>query len=366
MAVLVSAAVPSPASAATTTPVAVAFLGSDGNLWYYIDSDLTTPAAATTGVHNSGLPMSTNSRPAITFDQNGVLIVAYVNTGGYLCVYTPLGGLLYPASVTSLCTGLGVQSRTSPSIAPDDIVAFEAAQTDHLWYYTIALGGVDTGLGMEQYSAGPSISQDGNQIAFEANTDTLYEYNIHTNQHINTGLYMNIQSSPSIGNNFSSSVSPWDWAAYDADNCNLKYWDGVQGHDSGLGMTCNTSPSLDPFSTSDLIAFEANPYANRDLFVYDAFTNTHTDVGLYMANFSSPSLTPLIDQQNATIIGYQVWYTDGFDGLFYYNQLAAPPARGGSGPPPGTDGVRPNLASFGPAATFLVRCAVCLPDPSIG
>jgi hypothetical protein len=357
VAVALAAAVPGVANAATNTPLVVAYQGQNGHLWYYVDSDSTDPYAST-GAHDSGLGMSNNSSAAITFDNGGALVIAFRANTGLLCIYTPLGGLFSSSENSHLCTGLGVAAGTSPSIAPNDIVAFEAASTYHLWYYQIALSGHDTGLGMEPLSDGPSISEDGNQIAFEANTDTLYLHNIQTGANINTGLGMNIFSSPSIGNNFGQT---WDWVAFDANTCNLWYWDGAHGHNTGLGMNCNTSPSMDPLGASDYMAFEANSGSGQRLFVYDAHNNAHTDTGLGMIPGTSPSLGPLVSQVSGSIIGYQVWFgANGSKDLYYYNQLTDPPARGGSGVAPGGGGgAVVNSSEFGPAYTPGVRCSGC-------
>lgn len=303
LAVLFTVAVPGTARAAADVYM-VAFQGSNGDLWYYKDQ------GGVISTHDSGLAMAFYTHPAITFDLGGDYEIAFHGTNGALWIYEPDSNI-------HINTDLGMASGTSPSMATNDLVAFEA-NTDKLWFYTIGVSGHGTNYGMDPFSS-PSISGDGNQIAFQANTNRLFIYNKQTNALINTDLGMDSASSPSIAN-LGAGGPPWDEVAFQANTNHLFFYDGAHGHDSGLLMYPGTDPSIDPLSNSELIAFEGSNASGHHLFVYDAVHISHVDTHLGMLAGTSPSLGPMLDSGTGRLLTYRAWFNaNGTNHLYYYD-----------------------------------------------
>jgi hypothetical protein len=274
-----------PASAATA-PFSglVAFEASgSAHLWLY------NPANDDRSDTGLGMAPGTSS-PAIV-DEAGYQ-VAFQSAGQRLCVY-PVGG-------TNHCTGLGMATGTSPSIAGDPSggveVAFQAANTGHLWLYSSRTDtGTDINLGMAADSS-PSIvnyikngNYDGFQVAFQSNTGVLCVYLTDGNSHRCTTLGMAAFTSPSLGDAADGGV-----VAFNANGSNdlwLYRYAGNIGANTGNAMAPDTSPSDGGGSEASGI-FVAFQEPGGHLYYYDSYVPSVHDSGLGMAAASSPSANP--------------------------------------------------------------------------
>jgi hypothetical protein len=165
----------------------VAFTGANGHLWTYFSSG-----------HDTGLAMAATSRgPAIS--QSGDAI-AFESANDRLYVYATAARHLTR-------TNLGMDPTSSPSVGIyGSEVAFQA-NTNKLWWYDGAKGH-NTGLAMAPGTS-PSIDpyfylNSGSElIAFAAynpsGNNRLFVYNAVANKHVNTGLVMPPETSPSLG-----------------------------------------------------------------------------------------------------------------------------------------------------------------------
>jgi hypothetical protein len=288
-----------PASAATNV-YAVAYMGTNGDLWYY-DS--------TTGAHDTGLAMEPGTAPAMTF--NGVRYeIAFDASNGFLYYYTP-------ADNSHDDTGAYMYPGASPSIGENDVVAFQGSD-GYLWYYedgSAHYTGLQVMQGTNPAISATGLGATGQEIAFQGGDDNLWLYRINNGSHTDTGLYMYPFSSPSIGDKPNSTCCTVAFNHFASDH--LWYYDGTSGHDTGLTMYSRTSPSIDPVGGSELIAFQASTGV---LWLYNALKHTHTDTGLPMGFRQNPSLGPSVDSTTGLITGYQVWYQHANNSrLSYYD-----------------------------------------------
>jgi hypothetical protein len=157
-----------PAEASTTNVYAVAYVGSDNNLWYY---------DGTSGAHDTGIVVGAETSPSMAAVSAGDGIeyaIAFEGDEGQLEVY-------YPQDNSLDNTGLQMEEGTDPAIATNNLVAFQGYNGD-LWYWNGT--GHDTGLGMGAVGSAsggsPSITPQGNDIAFKANTTVLWTYRVST------------------------------------------------------------------------------------------------------------------------------------------------------------------------------------------
>lgn len=288
-------------ASAAANVYAVAYMGTNGHLWYY-DS--------TNGAHDTHLGMEPGTSPALTYDLLGYTM-AFDANNSYLYYYTATGNY---HSDTHVKMFIGA----SPVIAQNDEVAFQGANGD-LWYYNLGHG-YDTHLNMMDGTT-PAISVYlgcglgcGATIAFQGEDGNLWFYNTHTNKHTDTGLDMYPFSSPSIGAkpNLTCCTAAFNHFASD----DVWYYNGAHGYNSGLKMFFRTSPAIDPDSGSELIAFDAS---SGKLWLYNALKRTHTNTGLGMSFGESPSLGLAIDSRTGAVTGYQVWFRGSNGRLSYYD-----------------------------------------------
>lgn len=289
-----------PAASATANVYAIAYMGTNGHLWYY-DS--------TTGAHDTQLGMEPGTSPAMTFDGQGYTI-AFHASNNHLVYYTSTGN-------SHLDTGVKMYLGASPSIAQSDEVAF-LGTNGHLWYYNLGHGH-DTGLVMMALTS-PAISVYlgcfgcGAEIAFQGSDGNLWLYNTHSNKHTDTGLWMYPFSSPSIGAKPDLTCCTVAFNHFGSDD--LWYYDGAHGHNTGLKMYSRTSPSIDPASGSELIAFQAS---TGKLWLYNALNHSRINTGLAMSFRANPSLGLSIDSKIGDVIGYQIWFRASNGRLSYYD-----------------------------------------------
>jgi hypothetical protein len=203
-----------------------------------------------------GLPVATNSSPAITPEPGNGYTIAYQNSAGYLSTTGTLG---------TGSPGLGMKAGTSPSITlvtGGYQIAFQA-NTGELWTYG-TLGTGDLGRGMDN-STSPSIAMIGDaiggapeitsnyEIAFQANTGHLWTIGSAGLPSGDLGQAMKPGTSPSIvGTNVitvATSGSPSTLkagyiAAYQSSTGVLSFYDELSGQafSTGLGMDNSTSP----------------------------------------------------------------------------------------------------------------------------
>lgn len=288
-----------PASAAANI-YAVAYMGTNGHLWYY-DS--------TNGTHDTGLAMEPGTIPSLTYD--GVsYTIAFDASNSHLTFYTVTGN-------SHRDTGIVMYTGANPSIAQNDLVAFEGSD-GNLWYYKQGQG-IDTHLGVyggsyPAISGGLGGGLGIGEIAFaEANTLDMWLYNIQDGTHTDTRQHLYPFSSPSIGANASLQCCAEAFTAWAT--ADMWYYDG-SGHNSGLAEYTRNSPSISPLGGSGWIAFEGS---NGNLWVRNALTNVNRDTGLPMSFRTRPSLGPSIDSTTGEITDYQVWFTSSTGKLSYYD-----------------------------------------------
>jgi hypothetical protein len=216
--------------------------------------------------------------------------------------------------------GLGMWPGTSPDIAPmyngatgdllGDQVAFQA-NTSTLW----TAGPLGTGslnLGMMPGTS-PSITgltYGGYQIAFQANTGDLWT--VGSDGTVNWGLPMNPYSSPSITSQPGGAYE----VAYEASNGELSVAGNTSTGGLGLGMQPGTSPSITDATGAGggyEIAFQANTSA---LWIAGNLGTGSTGQGMNPA--SSPAITIVSD---GTTNSYQIAFEANTNQLFTWGLL---------------------------------------------
>jgi hypothetical protein len=220
----------------------------------------------------------------------------YVSPGGddYQIAFQANNGHLWydtPTNPGNRDTGLGMATKTSPSIATTGEVAFQGTN-NHLWLYDPATGGNrDTGLGMEAGTSPAIVSLTGGgyEIAFQANTRILWLYNPSTGTSINTALGMDPSTSPAITATAGSTYE----VAFQASNNDLYYYtpNNSGNRDTSLGMAPSTSPAITATTSgTPEIAFQAN---NNHLWYYTPTNSGSRDTGLGMDITTSPAIVSL-------------------------------------------------------------------------
>lgn len=285
-AVVVSAGIFAVPAYAAANVYAVAYSGTNHDLWYY---ESTTSGS---GNHDTRLGMNPYSSPTVAFVTGGEANyeIAFESNANQLWLYDVQNGV-------GIDTGLAMEPSTTPDIAANDMVAFEGGNGD-LWYWNGS--GHDTRLGMDSETTSPSITVEGTEIAFQANTHDLWTYNISTGHGVSTALGMDPDSSPSIGN----SVSGANWVAFEASvSDDLWYWDGTAGRGLPIRMATETSPSLAP--NGGLTAIQSD---TGELWLVNVASDSTDNTGLGMAAGTSPDLGISVDAGSGTAVGYQAWF----------------------------------------------------------
>jgi hypothetical protein len=332
-AVLLSAGIFAAPAHAAANVYCVAFQGSNDDLWYY----MSTPSGA--GPHDTGIAMDGFSDPSIGLVNGGdgpSYMIAFDNAYEQLMFY-------YPESGQSIGSGIQMESGTHPSIAANDVVAFQG-YNGHLWYWNGT--GHDTGIFMNGTTDdSPSITPEGNYIAFRGDDNSVWVYSMSTGQATDTHLGMNYNTSVSIGNSGSGSY----WVAFEANTNVLWYYiPGYGGYNTGHAMEPDTSPSLAP--NSGMMAFADT---NRHLNVYNAGAKTDLVTGLGLDPYSSPDLSLVKDSTTGATTGYESWFqANGSNELFYFNSTTG--ADGNTGVTVGYDGEDGHFVSYTTGVQFVI------------
>jgi hypothetical protein len=142
----------------------IAYQGPNGHLYTYISSLGTA--------QDTGQQMDPHSSPSITVDSSGKPLIAYESLADNLATYGEIDDWDISPMMPGTVPSLAVQQNG------DYVIASQGANGD-LYVTRPSIGSVDTGLGMDPRSSptvtgvlGPNVS--GWQVAFEANTDTLW------------------------------------------------------------------------------------------------------------------------------------------------------------------------------------------------
>ena len=297
LAMLLTALVAGSAKADPAGYTVIAFQDSNQHLWYYDSA----------GGHDSGLGMASYSSPSLVFADDVVEIAFQANTNilwGY-----------WPGTNSTINTGLVMGSGTSPSISQ----TFETAFTGLNYTLMLAQIGVNSeDISNLQISPGtsPSISADGDEVAFQGGNGDLFVYSIKFNTYVDTGLGMESETSPAIGlNNGSPNGSGSQYVvAFQDNHGHLWYYDvGASAHNTGLGMESGTSPTVDPDYTQEM-AFQAN---TGRLWTYNPLTNSSHATGLGLAGGKTwPSIGPYYSPSGA-YVGLQVPFSAKTDDYLY-------------------------------------------------
>jgi hypothetical protein len=267
----------------------VAWLDNTGNLWTSgFDSDHDGPWA-------SGLKAGTS--PAITTLPGGGYEIAYQNSSGNLEAAGTAGYLFGPP----------MMAGTSPAITTLSGGGYEIAiqgRNGHLWSVGADPGSDnhgDWGLGMKAGTspaitglpAGPGLSSNGYEMAFQANTGILWTAGTEGTQ--NLGLGMMADTSPAIAA-VDTGIGEGYEAAFQA-NTGILWTVGFDGTQNwGLGMMAGTSPAIAVLTDGNVgVAFQANTGL-----MWTTFSNPADPVhvgpysGAAMAG-TSPAITALPD-----------------------------------------------------------------------
>ena len=179
------------------------------------------------------------------------------------------------------------KNRDYPAVDDQYEVAF-AANTNTLWYYTPTNAGKrNTGLLVELYTS-PSIAATG-EIAFQGGANShLWLYNPSTGGSRDTGLGMDPNTSPAI-----VSLTGGGYEIAFQSNINILWLNNPstgKSINTGLGMDDLSSPAITATSGGSYeVAFAAN---TNTLWYYTPTNAGNRNLGLGMNIFSSPALRP--------------------------------------------------------------------------
>ncbi|RAG86418.1 hypothetical protein DN069_06275 [Streptacidiphilus pinicola] len=209
------------------------------------------------------------------------------------------GAIAMTAAAAAIATGITTAGAASAAAAAPAApagtftVAFQA-NTNYLWESPgTASGSFSTGLGMMRGTS-PSTARGGcngssGETAFQANTtDLLLSRDEHNTD---THLGMMHGTSPSIGSVCEGETSVF-WTAFQANTTDLWVTGNGRSIDTHLGMMRGTSPSIVAHYDSANhieydVAFQAN---NGELYRYNSETGLGTDLHLGMKAGTSPSI----------------------------------------------------------------------------